>query len=109
LEILVKSFGCSESRPPPRQVPSGAQVRGCFIDSVLAAIDRFYEEVIQNLKPWMPAPPKMRSPEETVEAEPVSPALISTAISSQDGPQVETAAPSPASTDAEPEATPIAP
>jgi hypothetical protein len=84
--------------------------RGCFIDSVLAAIDGFYEEVIQNLQPWMPAPPKMRSPEETVEVEPVSPALVSTSISSQDGPQVAAAAtPSHASTDAEPEAAPVGP
>jgi len=82
--------------------------RGCFIDSVLAAIDSFYEEVIQNLKPWMPAPPKMRSPEETIEAEPVAPALVSTAISSQDGPLVETTtAAVPAATGAEPEAAPV--
>jgi len=76
--------------------------RGSFIDSVLDAIDSFYEQVIQNLKPWMPAPPKMRSAEETIEVEPVPAALVSTAISSQDGPQVDPpAAPSPASSDAE--------
>ncbi|WP_433292207.1 hypothetical protein ACQP2F_27405 [Actinoplanes sp. CA-030573] len=63
--------------------------RGSFIDSVLDAIDAFYEGVIQNLKPWMPAPPKLRSPEEVVETEPVAKALVSTAISSQDGPQGE--------------------
>jgi hypothetical protein len=63
--------------------------RGAFIDSVLGAIDDFYEQVIQNLKPWMPAPPKMRSAEEAVLAQPVSPSLVSTAISSQDGPQTE--------------------
>jgi hypothetical protein len=77
---------------------------------VLAAIDSFYEEVIQNLKPWMPAPPKMRSPEETVEVEPVSPALVSTAISSQDGPQFDaTAAPSPAAASVEPKTAPVSP
>lgn len=63
--------------------------RGAFIDSVLGAIDDFYEQVIQNLKPWMPAPPKMRSTEEAVLAQPVSQSLVSTAISSQDGPQTE--------------------
>ena len=63
--------------------------RGAFVDSVLNAIDDFYEQVIQNLKPWMPAPPKMRSAEEAVAKQPVQPALVSTAISSQDGPQME--------------------
>lgn len=63
--------------------------RGGFIDSVLSAVDDFYEQVIQNLKPWMPAPPKLRSLEDTVEAEPVSQALVSTAISSQDGPELD--------------------
>lgn len=66
--------------------------RGSFIDSVLGAIDAFYEQVIQNLKPWMAAPPKLRTPDEVVEIEPVAPALISTAISSQDGPQANGAA-----------------
>ncbi|XVU27163.1 stress response protein [Actinoplanes sp. CA-054009] len=61
--------------------------RGSFIDSVLGAIDDFYEQVIQNLKPWMAAPPKLRAAEEVIEAEPVAAALVSTAISSQDGPQ----------------------
>ncbi|MBU2670574.1 stress response protein [Actinoplanes bogorensis] len=60
--------------------------RGSFIDSVLDAVDDFYKQVLQNLKPWMQAPPRLRSPEDVV-VEPVSPALISTAISSQDGPE----------------------
>ncbi|GAA2537918.1 hypothetical protein GCM10010435_01370 [Winogradskya consettensis] len=61
--------------------------RGSFIDSFITAIDDFYENVLQNLKPWMSAPPRLRSLEEPVLAEPVAAALISTAISSQDGPQ----------------------
>ncbi|MEV0719428.1 stress response protein [Asanoa sp. NPDC050611] len=60
--------------------------RGSFIDSVLAAIDDFYEQVLQSLKPWMPAPPRLRSTDEPTTAEPVAPSLIATAISSQDGP-----------------------
>ncbi|MFI7515055.1 stress response protein [Micromonospora echinofusca] len=60
--------------------------RGAFIDSVLNAIDDFYEQVIQNLKPWMPTPPRLRAPEEVEQAEPVAASLISTAISSQDTP-----------------------
>ncbi|GAA2497692.1 stress response protein [Winogradskya humida] len=61
--------------------------RGSFIDSFIAAIDDFYENVLQNLKPWMSAPPRLRSLDEPVLVEPVAAALISTAISSQDGPE----------------------
>jgi hypothetical protein len=59
--------------------------RGAFIDSLLDAIDAFYEQVIQNLKPWIPAPPRLRSADEIQPTEPVTPSLVSTAISSQDG------------------------
>ncbi|MGN9913209.1 stress response protein [Phytohabitans sp. LJ34] len=68
--------------------PAGAKRgsgRGAFIDSVLTAVDNFYEQVIQNLKPWMPAPPRLRTAEDVQPVEPVSPSLVSTAISSQDG------------------------
>jgi hypothetical protein len=61
--------------------------RGSFIDSVLAAIDDFYEQVLQSLKPWSPAPPRLRPTDEPASAEPVSSSLIATAISSQDGPE----------------------
>jgi hypothetical protein len=30
---------------------------------VLAAIDRFYAEAVQNIKPWAAAPPKPREDE----------------------------------------------
>jgi len=83
----LKSFRIAANSPAGTKRGTG---RGSFIDSVLAAIDDFYEQVIQNLKPWMPAPPKMRAADEVVEPEPVAVALVSTAISSQDGPQVET-------------------
>jgi hypothetical protein len=33
--------------------------RGSFIDSVLAAVDGFYEGVVQNLQPWKPKAPKL--------------------------------------------------
>lgn len=62
--------------------------RGCFIDSVLAAIDSFYAEVLQDLKAWSAAPPKLRpaTPAGT-DGEPTHPAsLSSTDFSSQDGP-----------------------
>lgn len=56
--------------------------RGGFIDSVLDLVDTFYADVVQHLKAWSAAPPRMR------EAEPVPtdpPALSSTSLSSQDG------------------------
>lgn len=63
--------------------------RGAFIDSVLAAVDSFYAEVLGDLKAWSAAPPKLRQPAltdvEDVEAtRPAS--LASTDYSSQDGP-----------------------
>ena len=56
--------------------------RGSFIDSVLDAVDAFYGEVLQYLKAWSAAPPKLREEPEP-PTRPV--ALVSTALSSQDG------------------------
>jgi hypothetical protein len=61
--------------------------RGSFIDSMLGAVDDFYETVLQNLKPWIAAPPRLRSADEPVIVEPIAKSLVSTAISSQDGPE----------------------
>jgi hypothetical protein len=47
-------------------------------------VEGFYEQVIQMLRPWAPAPPRMRTPEDVAPVEPVTPTLISTAPSSQD-------------------------
>lgn len=58
--------------------------RGAFIDSVLTAINDFYRDVVQHLKAWRAAPPKMR---ELQQADVGPAALSSTALSSQDGPQ----------------------
>lgn len=66
-----------------------ARGRGSAIDSVLAAVDAFYGEVLQYLKAWTAAPPKMREVVEVSNEAP--PVLSSTALSSQDG--VETASP----------------
>ncbi len=57
--------------------------RGSYIDSVLGAVDQFYGDVLQHLKVWSAAPPRLREPIETPVATPV--ALVSTAQSSQDG------------------------
>jgi hypothetical protein len=61
--------------------------RGSFIDSVLDATDTFYAEVLQYLKAWSAAPPKLREPGPTPpDAEPTTPqSLSSTEYSSQDG------------------------
>ena len=64
--------------------------RGAFIDSVLHAVDDFYQHIIQNLKPWMPAPPRLRTPDDVTPVQPVAASLVSTAISSQDAPEFDT-------------------
>lgn len=69
-------------------VPMGAKRgrgRGAFIDSIVTGLDGFYEDVIQHLKAWSASPPKLR----TSEPRPpdVAAALVSTALSSQDGPE----------------------
>ncbi len=57
--------------------------RGALIDTVLDAIDGFYGDVMQHLKAWRAAPPRMREPAETPPVAPSS--LAATAQSSQDG------------------------
>jgi len=57
--------------------------RGSAIDSVLDAVDGFYSEVLQNLKAWTAIAPKMRDAVD-LPADRAS-ALVSTALSSQDG------------------------
>jgi hypothetical protein len=57
--------------------------RGAAIDSVLDAVDAFYGEVLQYLKAWTAAAPKMREAADGPEGRPS--ALVSTALSSQDG------------------------
>ncbi|WP_433268251.1 hypothetical protein ACQPZF_03770 [Actinosynnema sp. CS-041913] len=72
-------------------MPSGSKRgtgRNSFIDSVLGAVTGFYEDVVQNLKPWAAAPPRIRSEESFTPPTDVPPALVSTAPSSQDGPEV---------------------
>lgn len=61
--------------------------RGGFIDSVTSAVDSFYGDVLQCLKPWQPAAPKLRTlgPDD-VDAQAVSDSLASTDLSSQDAP-----------------------
>jgi hypothetical protein len=68
--------------------------QGTFIDGLLGAIDTFYAEVLQSLKAWAAKPPRMREQTDTSELakdQEVPPALVSTALSSQDGPTLEEA------------------
>ena len=53
------------------------QGKGSFVSSVVSAIDRFYAEVLQHIKPWTQAPPKVKDDEpspadQTVAAETVA-------------------------------------
>lgn len=57
--------------------------RGSFIDSVVDALNAFYGDVVQHLKAWSATPPKLREPDELPPGTAV--ALVSTALSSQDG------------------------
>jgi hypothetical protein len=52
--------------------PARGQGRGSFVDSVLTAVDKFYSEVVQHVKPWTPAPPKIRDGESSEPDEPMS-------------------------------------
>lgn len=61
--------------------------RGSFIDSVLVSVDTFYQDVLEALRAWSAAPPKLRPaaiPPLDLE-EDVPSSLISTDFSSQDG------------------------
>jgi hypothetical protein len=60
-------------------------VRGAFIPSVVEAINSFYEDVVQNLKPWAASPPKLR--EELAPPSDIPEVLSSTGLSSQDEPE----------------------
>jgi hypothetical protein len=39
---------------------------------VLTAVDKFYGEVVQHIKPWAPAPPRVRDNETAALDEPIS-------------------------------------
>ena len=58
--------------------------RGSFIDSIVDLVDLTYTDIVQHLKAWSAAPPRMRESEVDVAQEG---RLSSTALSSQDGTQ----------------------
>jgi hypothetical protein len=48
---------------PPVPYASSPSRQGSFVSSVVSAIDRFYAEVVQHIKPWTQAPPKVKDDE----------------------------------------------
>ncbi|WP_202869023.1 hypothetical protein [Kribbella antibiotica] len=64
--------------------------RGSFIDSVEAAINTFYGDIVQDLRAWTAAPPRLR---ETPDQPGERVSLTSTALSSQDGAESAESAP----------------
>lgn len=65
----IKGFRVAMTVPMGTKRAAG---RGGFIDSVIDAINAFYGEVMQNLKPWVPTPPKMRDEPEGPGAEDIN-------------------------------------
>jgi hypothetical protein len=51
--------------------PARGQGRGSFADSVLTAVDTFYSEVVQHIKPWAAAPPKVKESETAAPDDPI--------------------------------------
>jgi hypothetical protein len=51
--------------------PARGQGRGSFVDSVRVALDRFYKEAVQYVKPWTQPPPKVRDSETAASDEPI--------------------------------------
>lgn len=84
----LRSFRVAMSAPMGAKRGRG---RGSFIDATLAAVDNFYSDVIQNLKAWSAAPPKLRHPDadQIAVEQPTPTSLVSTSISSQDEPSTD--------------------
>ena len=82
----VRSFRVALTTPLGSKRGRG---RGAAIDSVLDAVETFYGEVLQNLKAWTAAAPKMREVAELPHDK--ASALDSTALSSQDGIELQEA------------------
>lgn len=55
---------------------SRGQAHGSFVRSVLGAVDKFYVDVVQHIKPWAAAPPRAREDEATAAPEESAPLVI---------------------------------
>jgi hypothetical protein len=83
----IRSFTVALNGPMGLKAGRG---QGTFIDGFLHSIDMFYAEVLQSLKAWSAKPPRMRDQTDASELakdQEVPSALVSTALSSQDGPE----------------------
>ena len=84
---IIRSFTVALNSPMGLKAGRG---QGTFIDGFLRSIDTFYAEVLQSLKAWSAKPPRMREQADATELakeQDVPSALVSTALSSQDGPE----------------------
>jgi hypothetical protein len=54
----IRTFTLTLSHPTGTKRGQG---RGSFVGSVLDLVDRFYEEVVQGLKPWTPSAPRLKT------------------------------------------------
>jgi hypothetical protein len=77
----LKSFRLAMTFPMGTKRGTG---RGAFIDSVTEAVDVFYRDVVQGLKVWAPAAPRLRELPPEVPTSGFAAVLASTALSSQD-------------------------
>jgi hypothetical protein len=85
----LRSFRLTLSAPMGTKRGQG---RGSFITSVVELLDTFYVDVVQVMKPW--SPPRLRDQAVVPDSPPdVAPQLVSTALSSQDGPEPANVAP----------------
>jgi hypothetical protein len=55
----IRQFGLTLTRNMGLKRDAG---KGSFIDGVLEITKDFYGEVLQNLRPWKPSPPKLQKP-----------------------------------------------
>lgn len=78
----LRSFRVAMSAPMGAKRGRG---RGGFIDSVLDTVDGFYADVMQHLKAWSAAPPKVRPVPDDDAVVRTGESLVSTSQSSQDG------------------------
>ena len=61
----IRAFGLSLSSNMGPKRDAG---RGSFVESVLTATETFYGEVLQNLRQWKAAPPKLKKSVEPEES-----------------------------------------
>ena len=76
VELAVVLEECGAALAPIPLLSSVGLAAGALrtsgLDSVLTAVERFYSEVVQPIKPWSAAPPKVREPETAPLDEPLA-------------------------------------